>query len=80
MALPSFGNLNKSSALEDVDPIDSERINEYYEQAWSDFDIRADPADVTDSIDAVIYEFEELSGIQSITSEMKKYILQVCLL
>ncbi len=52
----------------DLDPIDSERINEYFEQIWSDFDSRVNSEDVTDSIDAVIYEFEELSGIQSVAS------------
>jgi hypothetical protein len=61
--------------IEGVDPIDSERINEYYEQVWADFDIRADPTDVTNSIDAVIYEFEELSGIQSVISEHEEVYL-----
>lgn len=61
--------------IDDVDPIDSERITEYYEQVWSDFDIRADPLDVVNSIDAVIYEFEELSGIQSVTSEHEEVYL-----
>lgn len=63
------------NTIEGVDPIDSERINEYYEQVWADFDIRADPTDVTDSIDAVIYEFEELSGIQSVISEHEEVYL-----
>ena len=61
--------------IDGVDPIDSERINEYYEQVWADFDIRADPTDVTNSIDAVIYEFEELSGIQSVISEHEEVYL-----
>jgi hypothetical protein len=61
--------------IEGVDPIDSERINEFYEQVWADFDIRADPTDVVNSIDAVIYEFEELSGIQSVTSEHEEVYL-----
>lgn len=63
------------NTIEGVDPIDSERINEYYEKVWADFDIRADPTDVTDSIDAVIYEFEELSGIQSVISEHEEVYL-----
>ena len=52
----------------DLDPMDLERINEYYEQDWSDFDNKANPKDVTNSIDAVIHEFEELSGISSVES------------
>jgi hypothetical protein len=63
------------NTIEGVDPIDSERINEYYEKVWVDFDIRADLTDVTDSIDAVIYEFEELSGIQSVISEHEEVYL-----
>ena len=51
-----------------LEQTDSERINEYYEQVWSDFDDRSDPKDVTDSLDAVIHEFEELSGILSVES------------
>jgi len=58
----------------DLDPIDSERINEYFEQVWSDFEDRVNPENVTDSIDAVIYEFEELSGIQSVASEHEEEI------
>ncbi len=61
--------------IDGIDPVDSKRINEYYEQVWSNFDIRADPTDVADSIDAVIYEFEELSGIQSVTSEHEEVYL-----
>ena len=58
------------STLEnDIDPIDAERINEYYVQVWSDFDMRANPTDVANSIDAIIIEFEELSGIQSVVSD-----------
>ncbi|MCJ8306421.1 MAG: universal stress protein [Nitrosopumilus sp.] len=63
------------NTIEGVDPIDSERINNYYEKVWADFDIQADPTDVTNSIDAVIYEFEELSGIQSVTSEHEEVYL-----
>jgi hypothetical protein len=53
----------------ELDPIDAERINEYYSQVWSDFDSRAEPTDVINSIDLIIQEFEELSGIQSIVSD-----------
>lgn len=58
----------------DFDPIDSERINEYFEQIWSGFNNRANPNDVADSIDAVIYEFEELSGIQSVASDHEEEV------
>lgn len=61
--------------IDNLDPIDSERINASYEQIWSDFDIRADPVDVTNSIDTIIYEFEELSGIQSIASKHEEVYL-----
>ena len=63
------------NTIKDIKPVDLERINERYEQVWSDFDSRANPADVTDSIDAIIYEFEELSGIQSVASEHKQAYL-----
>ncbi len=52
----------------DLDPMDLELINGYYEQVWSDFDNRSNPADVTDSLDTIIHEFEELSGILSVES------------
>lgn len=51
-----------------LDPINSELINGYYEQVWSDFDNRSNPTDVSDSLDAIIHEFEELSGILSVKS------------
>ena len=51
-----------------LDPTDSERINEYYVQVWSNFDNRSTPKDVTDSLDVVIHEFGELSGILSVES------------
>ena len=57
-----------------LDPIDSERINEYFEQIWSDFDNMANPDDVSNSIDTVIYEFEKLSGIQSVASEHEEEV------
>ena len=60
---------------EEIDPIDSARLDDYYAQVWNQFDNRADPADVENWIDAVIYEFEELSGIQSESSEHEDEIL-----
>ena len=59
---------------DDTEPVDSARINEYYEMVWQGFDARADPHDVEDWIDAVIYEYEELSGIQSIPSEHEEEV------
>ncbi len=61
----------------DIDPIDSERINEYFELVWSDFESRVNPEDVTNSIDAVIYEFEELSGIQSTVSDHEEEVFGI---
>ena len=52
----------------ELDPMDLELINGYYEQVWSDFDNRSNPVDVIDSLDAIIHEFEELSGILSVES------------
>ena len=53
----------------EIEPIDSARINEFYELVWNGFDAREDPRSVSDKIDAVIYEYELLSGIQSSPSE-----------
>ena len=50
---------------DEFDPIDSARIDDYFDQVWKKFDQRADPQEVENWIDAVIYEFEELSGIPS---------------
>lgn len=61
----------------DLDPIDSERINENFEQIWVDFDNLANPEDVSNSIDAVIYEFEKLSGIKSVTSEHEEEVFGI---
>lgn len=58
----------------EIDPIDSSRINELYAEVWENFDSRADPHDVANYVDAVIYEFEELSGIASIASEHEEEI------
>ncbi len=60
---------------DDFDPIDSSRLDDYYEQVWNSFDKRADPEDVENWIDAVIYEFEELSGIQSDPSEHEEVLI-----
>jgi hypothetical protein len=60
---------------EEIDPIDSARLDGYYTEVWSQFDKSADPADVENWIDAVIYEFEEISGIQSQPSEHEEEIL-----
>ncbi len=49
----------------EFDPIDSTRLNDHYQQVWNQFDNQAEPKDVKHWIDAVIYEFEDLSGIQS---------------
>lgn len=57
------------------DPIDSSRLDDYYEYVWNSFDRRADPKDVENWIDAVIYEFEELSGIKSEPSEHEDVII-----
>ena len=60
---------------DNFDPIDSSRLDDYYEQVWNSFDKRADPEDVENWIDAVIYEFEELSGIQSDPSEHEEVLI-----
>lgn len=60
---------------DDFDPIDSSRLDDYYEQIWSSFDRQADPEDVENWIDAVIYEFEELSSIQSDPSEHEEILV-----
>ena len=59
----------------EIDPIDSSRINELYSEVWNNFDARADPHDVEDLVDAVIYEFEELSGIGSMPSEHEEEVV-----
>ena len=59
---------------DEIEPIDSERINEFYAKVWNGFDTRADPHDIENWIDTVIYEFEELSGIQSMPSEHEEEV------
>lgn len=54
---------------ETLDPIDSSRINELYSEAWVNFNSNSDSSDVENILDAIIYEFEELSGIPSVQSE-----------
>jgi hypothetical protein len=63
-----------STIENDIDPIDADRINEYYKLVWSGFENQEDPKNVQDYIDAVIYEFEELSGIQSTVSEHEEEV------
>ncbi len=43
---------------------------------WSGFDKREDPYDVENYIDLIIYEFEEISGIQSIISNHEEEFLK----
>ncbi len=52
-----------------IDPIDSSRIDDYYVEVWNNFDKQAEPENTENWIDAVIYEFEELSGIPSMASK-----------
>jgi hypothetical protein len=59
----------------ELDPIDSSRINGYYAEVWALFDQRADPADVENSIDSVIAEFEEISSIDSNPSDHEEILL-----
>ena len=54
-----------SSIENKIEPTDADRINEYFELVWTGFDTQQEPKMVENYIDAVIYEFEELSGIQS---------------
>ena len=58
----------------EVDPMDSGLINDLYAEVWKKFDARADPHDVEDYIDAIIYEYEELSGIASMPSEHEEEV------
>ena len=60
---------------DNFDPIDSSRLDDYYKQVWNSFDTRADPVDVENWIDSVIYEFEELSGIVSEPSEHEEVLI-----
>ena len=59
---------------EEIEPTDAGRINDLYAAVWNDFDQKSNPADVEDIIDAVIYEFEELSGFASKPSEHEEEV------
>ncbi|MGI9568057.1 MAG: hypothetical protein ACR2LL_13750 [Nitrosopumilus sp.] len=54
---------------DEIEPTDAGRINDLYTAVWDDFEQKSNPEDVEDIIDAVIYEFEELSGFSSKPSE-----------
>ena len=60
---------------DEIDPVDSSRIDDYYAEVWSLFDEQANPLEVKDSIDLVIGEFEELSGIDSVPSEHEEALI-----
>ena len=59
---------------EEIEPTDADRINDLYIAVWNDFDQKSNPEDVEDVIDAVIYEFEELSGFASKPSEHEEEV------
>ena len=59
---------------ETLDPIDSSRINQLYSEAWDHFDSNADTSDVENILDAIIYEFEDISGIPSVPSEHEEEV------
>ena len=64
------------STIEDkIEPIDSDRINEYFGLVWTGFENQESPEIVENYIDLVIYEFEEISGIQSKSSEHEEEYL-----
>ena len=44
-------------------------VDDTYGEIWFAYDQRADPSEVTDMVDAIIKEFEILSGIESTDSE-----------
>ena len=58
-----------------LDPIDSARLNVYYADVWNGFENRDSTEHVENLIDSVIYEFEDLSGIASVSSEHEEEIL-----
>ena len=62
---------------DEIEPADAGRINDLYITIWNDFDQKSNPEDVEDIIDAVIYEFEELSGFTSKTSEHEEEVFGV---
>ncbi len=62
---------------DEVEPTDAGRINDLYVTVWDNFDQKSNPEDVEDIIDAVIYEFEELSGFASKTSEHEEEVFGI---
>ena len=65
-----------STIENEIEPMDVDRINEYYEMVWASFDAREDPQNVENYIDAVIYEYEEVSGIPSMVSDHEAQYLK----
>lgn len=65
-----------STIENNIDPIDVDRINEYFGLVWIGFENQEDPEAVENYIDLVIYEFEELSGIQSESSDHEEEYLK----
>lgn len=61
----------------EIDPANSARINDLYSDVWVDFDAREDPSKVSNLIDSVIYEFEELSGLQSSPSAHEEEVFSL---
>ena len=64
-----------STIENNVEPIDSDRINDHFELVWASFENQEDPETVENYIDLVIYEFEELSGILSESSDHEEEVL-----
>ena len=62
---------------DEIEPADAGRINDLYAMIWDNFDQKSDPEDVENIIDAVIYEFEELSGFTSKTSEHEEEVFGI---
>ena len=62
---------------DEIEPTDIGRINDLYTTIWNKFDQKSDPEDVEDIIDVVIYEFEELSGFVSKTSEHEEEVFGI---
>ena len=60
--------------INEIDPVDSSRIDDYYSEVWNLFDQRADPTEVKNSIDLVIMEFEIISGMESSPSEHEEVL------
>ena len=63
-----------SSIENKIEPTDADRINEYFELVWAGFKTQESPKMVENYVDAVIYEFEELSGIQSEPSKHEEEV------